>query len=122
MPLVYVDDETHITLKEMSAREGRPIVAILRRFVRATDLIDETDEIGPMDAVERWEWTKKRLGIKCGCVFNDVMEVFEVKDWGLFRTINNGKLMEKYLSLHPEERDKYSGVVAEVKQDEQLQE
>ncbi len=77
----------------------------------------------PTDPEKRWEWVKRNLGLDCGCVFDDDLFVIEVKDWGLFRTISNGKLMEIYLSMNPKERDMYSGVTAEqhsivVKEDE----
>ncbi len=112
--MTYVDKELHERLKEIAAQEKRTVVAILRRLVGVDEIAEDVDEIGPTDPIKRWAWVKQKLGVKCGCVFDDEMMVHSVTDWGLFRTINNGKLMELYLSSHPEERDKYSGVTAQA--------
>ena len=112
--MVYADAALYERLKEIAAQEGRTVVAILRRLVGVAEIVEDVDEIGPTDPIKRWVWVKQKLGVKCGCLFDDEMMVHSVADWGLFRTINNGKLMELYLSTHPEERDKYSGVTAQA--------
>jgi len=114
MPLTYIDAKLQVRLKEIAAQENCTVVAILRRLVGVDEIVKDTDGIGPTDPIKRWEWVKQKLGVRCGCVFDDEMLVLRVTDWGLFRTINNGKLMELYLSAHPEERDMYSGVTAKA--------
>ncbi len=114
MPIVYVDEELQAKLKRMAKKEGRSIVALLRHLVGVAAISEEVDVPAPEDPEEKWEWTKKLLGVKCGCTFNDEMKVDGVTDWGLFRTINNSALMDKYLLDHPEERDKYAAVVEET--------
>lgn len=127
MALIYVDDEVRDTLKAMAKLQNRPIVEVIRRLLGtsapAKDVVvaiaataEKTTDatIPPEDPEARWEWTKKSLGAKCGCIFDDEMKVVGVKDWGLFRTVKNGALMEQYLAEHPGERDKYAGVVVET--------
>lgn len=123
MPLQYVDVELQEKLKEMAEQEKQTVVAVLRRLVGIGAKKNTVPVVAPVaptpvqvldDPNARWENTKEQLGKKCGCEFDDNMDILSVKDWGLFRTINNGKLMEKYLSMHPEERDKYAVVVTEA--------
>ena len=111
MPLTYVDTELHVRLKEIAAQEKCSVVSILRRLVGVVEIVEDLDGIGPTDPIRRWEWVKQKLGVKCGCVFDDEMKVHAVTDWGLFRTINSGKLMELYLTAHPEEREDRKSVV-----------
>lgn len=116
MTLIYVDEELHKRLKDLARTENRPMVAVIRhRIFSSSDVptpdIDKDEVLSEASDAssipeERWEQTKKQLGIKCGCTFDDEMNVFSVTDWKLFRTISNGKLAEKYLAAHPDERNK----------------
>ncbi len=108
MALVYVDEELHEKLKELARRENRPIVGVIRRLVTVTTESNGTTEVveTPMDAAARWSWMKRGLGIKCGCIFDDDMEVSDVINWEVFKVVNQGKLMERYLIKYPERRPK----------------
>ncbi len=114
MALVYVADESRDKLKEIARREGRTVAEVVRRWLETIEPVASALEevldmsIAPADPEEKWDWVKATLGVKCGCIFNDEMNVISVKDWGLFRAVKNGKLMEQYLAAHPGERDKYT--------------